>query len=98
MLLDTSCNLQVPIVSQFPSEYVMTIRTQYTYTHQIKNDNKNTNKINNNKSEPVLKLIVNYLDDVLIDYYFELRKDMKFDITDVSIRSELDEFIRILQI
>ena len=99
LLLDTSSNLQVPVISQFPSEYVLTIRTQHTYTHQNinghknKNDNKPTNKV-----EPGLKLIVNYLDDVVIDYYFELRKDMKFDITDVSIRSELDEFIRLLQI
>ena len=93
LLLDTSRDLHVPIVSQLPSEYVMTIRTQCTYTQHNKNDNKTTNKI-----EPVLKLIINYLDDIVIDYYFELRNDIKFDITDVSIRSELDEFIRLLQI
>ena len=101
LLLDTSCDLQVPVISQMPSEYVMTIRTQYTYQHKNEEKNKHKNKNDNKttyKVEPVLKLIVNYLDDIVIDYYFELRKDIKFDITDFNIRSELDEFIRLLQI
>lgn len=82
LFLDNSVETKVPVLSQFPTEYIITREIQYEFRLE---------------KSSLLTLIVSCIEDVVIDFYFVYKKEnIAFDIKDINIQTELNKFISLI--